>query len=161
MTNQYRFTRTLCGESAMKAAAAALAALLRGDECILLSGTLGTGKTTFARGLIQALCGADTEVVSPTFLLVQHYDAPAFLVQHYDLYRIEQPEELRELGLDEALGQGVVLAEWPEVAQEYWPEGRIEIAFAHDPENDGCRQLQVTAYGAMVATIQQFSERLP
>lgn len=140
----------------MANAAAKLAAQLRGNECILLSGTLGTGKTTFARGLIRALCGDDTEVVSPTFMLVQQYDAPAFMVQHYDLYRLEQPEELPEIGLEEVLGQTLVLVEWPEIAQEYWPQERIEIAISHDAANADCRQLHITAYGAMVAIIQQF-----
>lgn len=158
--NTHSTNHTICGEEAMAQAAAVLAGLMRGVECILLSGTLGTGKTTFARGLIRALCGEDTEVVSPTFMLVQEYAAPAFAVQHYDLYRIEHAEELWELGLEEVLGHAVVLVEWPDVAAEYWPAERIEIAIGHDPENADCRQLQLTAYGAMVGVIQQFSEQL-
>lgn len=154
----YRCQFTVRGEAAMSACAAALAAQLQGNETILLSGTLGTGKTTFARGLIRALCGEQTEVVSPSFMLVQDYDAPQFLVQHYDLYRIEQPEELHELGLDEALGNALVLVEWPEIASGYWPAERIEISISHDDADNACRQLQVVAHGSMVATAQTFCE---
>lgn len=144
----------------MAACAQMLAQYLRGNECILLSGSLGTGKTTFARGLIRAICGEDTEVVSPTFMLVQNYDAGAekgdFALQHYDLYRLQHAEELWELGIEEALGQAVVLVEWPEIAKEYWPADRIEIAIEHDNANNNRRRLHVAAHGSMVAKAQLF-----
>lgn len=133
---------------------------MRGRECILLKGTLGTGKTTFARGFIRALCGEHTEVVSPTFMLVQHYDASAekggFTVQHYDLYRLEDASELWELGIDEALEQVCVLVEWPEIAEELWPADRLEIIIHHDEAQDDCRRLHLTAHGSMVAGVETF-----
>lgn len=156
MTEQV-FQITLHGEAGMDRCAQALAKHLRGGECLLLSGTLGTGKTTFARALIRALCGETTEVVSPTFMLVQEYDtAEGFTVLHYDLYRLKQPEELWELGLDEALGHALVLVEWPEIAGEYWPDDRIDIHIDHAGSDNAARRLQVTARGAMVAVLQQF-----
>lgn len=157
MTQEYHHHYTVAGEAGMTAFAMLLAAQLRGGECILLSGTLGTGKTTLARALIRRLCGAETQVVSPTFMLVQHYDAPQFAVQHYDLYRLEQAEELWELGLDEALGQAVVLVEWPEIAVGYWPEDRLEIEIRHDAAQDDARQLHIAAYGDMVERAQHIT----
>lgn len=147
-------------EAAMAHCAALLASQLHGGECILLSGTLGMGKTAFARGLIRQLCGQEVEVVSPTFMLVQHYDAlpqhGGFPVHHYDLYRLERAEDLWELGLDEALGHVLVLAEWPEIASGYWPGDRMEITIEPGAEGSESRRLQVAAHGAMVGTAQQF-----
>lgn len=151
---------TIHGEKAMAACAAVLAQHLQGGECILLSGTLGTGKTTFARGLIRALCGDNTEVVSPTFMLVQNYEATAdkggFPLQHYDLYRVQHADELWELGMEEALGQALLLVEWPEIAHGYWPKDRLEIAIEHDNANNNCRRLHVSAHGSMVAKAHSF-----
>lgn len=140
--------------------AAQLARQLRGGECILLSGTLGMGKTAFARGLIRQLCGQAVEVVSPTFMLVQQYDTlpeyGGFPVHHYDLYRLERAEDLQELGLEEALGHALVLAEWPEIAEGYWPADRMEIAIEPGAKGSASRRLQVAAHGAMVGTAQHF-----
>lgn len=152
----------ICGETHMADCARLLAGQLRGGECILLFGTLGAGKTTFARGLVRALCGEALEVVSPTFMLMQHYDAlpehGAFPLQHYDLYRLEDAGELWELGIDEVLGHALVLVEWPEVAAGHWPENRLEMYFTHEAENSGCRRLQLTARGDMVRKMQLFLE---
>ena len=111
-----------------------LAASLRPGDCVTLSGDLGAGKTTLARAIIQSLTGAD-EVPSPTFTLVQTYDAPAFMLWHYDLYRLESATELAELAIDEALQHGVCLIEWPEIALSLLPENRLDIrisAAAHE-----------------------------
>src|SRR5688572_16767779 len=133
-------------EAAMARCAALLASRMHGGECILLSGTLGMGKTAFARGLIRQLCGQDVEVVSPTFMLLQHYDAlpeyGAFAVHHYDLYRLERVGDLQELGLDEALGHALVLAEWPEIASGYWPDDRMEITIEPGAKGSESRRLQ-------------------
>lgn len=137
-----------------------LAMTLHGDECLLLSGTLGAGKTTFARALILTLCGEGTEVVSPTFLLVQHYDACLhgrnFPILHCDLYRVEQEEELWELGLEEAVGRALVIVEWPEVGAAYWPENALSVHITHDEADPHARRLQVTAQDSMVAAVQTF-----
>ena len=81
-------------------------ALRRGDA-VCLWGPLGAGKTTLARGLIRALTRPDEEIPSPTFTLVQLYETPAFPVAHFDLYRLNRAAEAEELGLDEALDEGV------------------------------------------------------
>ena len=99
-----------------------LAGGLRQGDVIALFGSLGAGKTTLARGILLGL-GHDGDVASPTFPIVQTYEPPdtRLPVWHVDLYRIEQPEELEELGLDEARQEGVLLIEWPERLPALWP----------------------------------------
>lgn len=108
-----------------------IAGLLRPGHVILLKGELGAGKSTFARALIQALCGADTEVPSPTFTLVQTYEAPQFVLWHFDLYRLNHSEEIYELGIEEAYASGVCLIEWPERLGSYLPKAYLEIELSY------------------------------
>lgn len=132
-----------------------LASQMRGTETILLMGALGMGKTTFARALIQTLCGEATEVASPTFMLLQEYDAQAgFRIQHYDLYRVEHTEELLEIGLEDNLGSVLMLVEWPEVAAAFFPPSRLEVTFdSDDTAGMDRRRLQLAAKGDMVGVL--------
>lgn len=114
----------LDGLSAMERLGAALAATLAAGDCVALFGDLGAGKTTLARAVLKAL-GVTEDVPSPTFTLVQEYDTARLPVRHFDLYRLETPEELFELGLDEALSDGAALIEWPENAGPYLPEDTL------------------------------------
>lgn len=113
-----------------EAATAVLATRLAGKaekgDVFALFGTLGMGKSVFARAFIKALCSV-SEVPSPTFTLVQEYSAPKFTVFHYDLYRLKSPEEIFELGMEEAMYGGVCLIEWPERMGEYLPRKCINI----------------------------------
>lgn len=108
---------------ATEAFGASLAPLLRAGDAIALHGALGAGKTTLARGLLRGL-GHDGEVPSPTFAIVQPYDPPTVRlpVAHVDLYRIERPQELEELGLDDMLAVGALVIEWPERLPRLWPQ---------------------------------------
>src|SRR5215207_6038059 len=91
-----------------------IAMALRAGDALALSGDLGAGKTTLARGLIRAMAGEEKlDVPSPTFTLVQSYETRVPL-HHFDLYRLTSPSELDELGLDEMLASGAALIEWPE-----------------------------------------------
>jgi len=101
---------TVPSEAAMHALAARLAPLLKAGDVVALQGGLGAGKTTFARGLISALMGQDTDVPSPTYTLVQTYMAGDLAIWHFDLYRLETPEEIVELGWDDTVS-GVALIE--------------------------------------------------
>jgi tRNA threonylcarbamoyl adenosine modification protein YjeE len=104
---------------------------LRRGDVIGLGGNLGLGKTTLARALINALArrtGAPgEEVPSPTFTLVQVYELPGLTVSHFDLYRIDRPEDTRELGLADAIADGVVLIEWPERLGAWLPADRLDV----------------------------------
>ena len=113
----------LSDPAATEAFGASLAAVVRPGDVIALSGPLGAGKTSIARGLLAAL-GLAGEAPSPSFAIVQPYDPPEVRlpVLHVDLYRIEQAGEMEELGLDEAADEAVLLIEWPERARGRWPD---------------------------------------
>jgi tRNA threonylcarbamoyladenosine biosynthesis protein TsaE len=117
-------------EAATAALARSLAPWLKPGDVVALRGDLGAGKTSFARALIRALSGregAEREVPSPTFTLVQTYETSAGSIHHFDLYRIQSPDELTEIGWDEALGGGIVLVEWPERAGNFLPATRLDL----------------------------------
>ncbi|MCF3639929.1 tRNA (adenosine(37)-N6)-threonylcarbamoyltransferase complex ATPase subunit type 1 TsaE [Rhizobium sp. TRM95111] len=109
-----------------------LARAVRPGDLITLSGDLGAGKSTLARALIRAIADdAALEVPSPTFTLVQSY-ALSLPVSHFDFYRLADAEEVDELGLDEALEDGVCLVEWPEKAEAALPADRLTLRFVHE-----------------------------
>jgi tRNA threonylcarbamoyladenosine biosynthesis protein TsaE len=122
----------LSTEEETAAAGAALAAALLPGDVVTLSGPLGVGKTALARGLIAAL-GHPGEVPSPSFAIVQPYEELEPPVWHVDLYRVEHPSEIGELGLDAAT-DAVLLIEWPERAGPYdWPEAlRLSLELGQD-----------------------------
>ncbi|HEY2444637.1 MAG TPA: tRNA (adenosine(37)-N6)-threonylcarbamoyltransferase complex ATPase subunit type 1 TsaE [Rhizomicrobium sp.] len=103
-----------------------IARSLGAGDAIALEGDLGAGKTTLARGILRAL-GVSEAVPSPTFTLVQEYQAGGLRVLHCDLFRVENAAELDELGLDEALTDGAVLIEWPERARERLRQDALSI----------------------------------
>jgi tRNA threonylcarbamoyladenosine biosynthesis protein TsaE len=104
----------LADEAATLALGARIAGVLRAGDVVALSGPLGSGKTTLARGCLAGL-GYAGEVASPTFTVVQSYDATASRVPvlHVDLYRLDGADEAEELGLDDALADHALLVEWP------------------------------------------------
>jgi tRNA threonylcarbamoyladenosine biosynthesis protein TsaE len=124
----------LADEQATAAAGAALALVVKAGDVVTLSGPLGVGKTAMARGLLAAL-GHEGEVPSPSFAIVQPYEELDPPVWHVDLYRVEDPSELDELGLDSA-GDAVLLVEWPERAGAgIWPQALgLSLDFAQDGE---------------------------
>lgn len=124
----------LRGEAATAALGARIAAIARVGDVITLSGPLGAGKTALARGLIAAL-GHDGDVPSPSFAIVQPYEDLDPPVWHADLYRIENPSEIEELGLDSA-ADGLLIVEWPERATPgSWPYAlRLSLEFAQDDD---------------------------
>ena len=133
----------LADDRATRAAGAALAPLLRPGDVVLLDGPLGAGKTTLVRGLLEAL-GHDGEVPSPSFAIVQPYDDLALPVWHVDLYRIEDPSELGELGLDSIRAIGVLVVEWPgHAGPGAWPASALALSLA--PGADDTRVLTVTS----------------
>ncbi len=119
----------LADEAATHALAGSLAREARIGDVIALAGALGTGKTSFARAFVRAL-GVEDEVPSPTFTLVQTYDTARGTVWHFDLYRLARPDDAYELGLEEAMGDGIALIEWPERLGTLLPRERLDIALA-------------------------------
>jgi tRNA threonylcarbamoyladenosine biosynthesis protein TsaE len=118
---------SLATEADTQALGRDLAALLRPGDCVCLKGDLGAGKTTLARAIIQERAGADVEAPSPTFTLVQTYETEGAAIWHMDLYRLKRPEEIYELGFEEALDEGVLLIEWPEKAAGLLPAVKLEV----------------------------------
>jgi tRNA threonylcarbamoyl adenosine modification protein YjeE len=129
--NTPEITLDLPDEGATARFAEDVAMRLVAGDVVALSGGLGAGKTTFARALIRALADdPGLEVPSPTFTLAQAYVARGLTLTHFDLYRLGDPSELDELGLFEAVEDGIVLVEWPEHAGDRLASGRLTISFA-------------------------------
>lgn len=139
--------------AATEAFGATLATLVVPGDVITLAGPLGAGKTSIARGLLSAL-GLAGEAPSPSFAIVQPYVPPEVRlpVLHVDLYRIEDPGELEELGLDEALLDSVLIVEWPERAGDAWPDA---LALTLDILPDGSRALTAQVSAAWKARWRQ------
>ncbi len=135
-----RLELDLSGLADTNALAARLASLAEPGDLIGLSGELGAGKTAFARAFITAraaAAGAEIdEVPSPTFTLVQTYELGPDTVWHFDLYRLDRAEDVYELGIEDALADGIVLIEWPERMAALLPDDRldIELRFADNAE---------------------------
>lgn len=119
-------------EQATLALGHSLADVMTPGSVIALHGDLGAGKTTLARGLIRALCGADTEVQSPTYTLVHSYQTPFGELHHLDLYRLENPEDVTDLAWDDLL-QDAMLIEWPDRASDYLPQDRLDLELSSVP----------------------------
>ncbi|MDE1151786.1 MAG: tRNA (adenosine(37)-N6)-threonylcarbamoyltransferase complex ATPase subunit type 1 TsaE [Micavibrio sp.] len=134
-------------EEDMRVLAVRLTALVKTGDVITLQGTLGAGKTAFARAFINALSPAPEEVPSPTFTLVQVYDQARPEIWHFDLYRLEEERDILELGWDEARRGAVSLVEWPERLGTLLPKDRLEISIAFVPDSDNAREVTFTPHG--------------
>ena len=122
-------------ESATERLGAALADLVRPRDLVALGGGLGAGKTTLARAILRAASGEPNLIVpSPTFTLVEVYDTPKGAFWHFDLYRLEAPEQVFELGWEEALAEGIVLIEWPERLGSLLPTPSLAVTLTVQDE---------------------------
>ncbi len=121
--------------------AARLGAELQPGDIVLLEGEIGTGKTHFARSLIQSLMVVPEDVPSPTFTLVQAYDTPSGEIWHCDLYRLSVVEEIEELGLTEAFDTAICLIEWPDKLRLLTPTTALTLHLETDPNSMETRQL--------------------
>jgi tRNA threonylcarbamoyl adenosine modification protein YjeE len=157
MSGLTTFSLPLANETATAHLMADLALLIGAGDVITLSGELGAGKTAAARALIRYLADDETiEVPSPTFTLAQGYDLPPFPLVHADLYRINDPAELEEIGLSPLPEATVALIEWPERAAGALPQDRIDIALSHRPAlGSTARAAEITGYGKAAAQVER------
>jgi tRNA threonylcarbamoyladenosine biosynthesis protein TsaE len=123
-----------------------LASVVTGGDAIALVGDLGAGKTTLVAGLVAALGGGTA--ASPTFSLVNEYPGGRLVVWHVDLYRIERPAELPELGLDELIGdpRGIVVVEWADKF-DVMPADHVRLELSHVGATGDARRLVATGTG--------------
>lgn len=126
------------------AIASCISKILEIGDIVTFAGDLGSGKTSFCRYLIQEIIGKKTEVLSPTFNLVQQYDTSDIKVLHYDLYRIKNIEELYEIGFEDFLEESITLVEWPEIAESVITGNRISIKLEFATKNS--RTLKISGY---------------
>jgi tRNA threonylcarbamoyladenosine biosynthesis protein TsaE len=128
--------------------AAAVARLARPGEAVLLTGPLGAGKSAFARAFVRAWVGDPAaEVPSPTFTLVQPYDGQRGSVWHCDLYRLGDPDELPELGIEQGLAEAVLLVEWPDRLGPWVPVDRLELALEMCQQAPDARRATLVGFG--------------
>jgi tRNA threonylcarbamoyladenosine biosynthesis protein TsaE len=129
------FSLSLPDEAATERLGTTLAARLRPRDLVALEGGLGAGKTTLARAILRAASG-DTGLIvpSPTFTLVEVYETPRANFWHFDLYRLEEPEQVFELGWEEARADGVALVEWAERLGTLLPHDRLTVSLAIEGE---------------------------
>ena len=152
MTDSHLRTLEAETESRTAAIAAAIAGLAGPGDVIALAGDLGSGKSVFARSFIYAL-GGSGDVPSPTFTLVQMYELTPSNVFHFDLYRLEKPEDALELDMDDAFHDGISLIEWPARLGAYLPPRRLLITFEFGT-NEDARLLHLDAPDAWAGRIQ-------
>ena len=149
----------LTDEAATARLGAAIATVLQPGEAVCLKGPLGAGKSTLARALVRALTTPHEDVPSPTFTLVQFYEGPRLKVAHFDLYRLSNPDEAYEIGLDEALDEGAAIIEWPERLEGRLPDDRLDVEIGRmDRNGDEGRSVRLTAHGAWEGRKLDFGE---
>lgn len=111
-----------------------LAGCLQPGDTVLLQGPIGSGKSHLARSVIQSWLGQLEDVPSPTYTLVQTYGEGDAEIWHADLYRLSHPDEVIELGLDDAFGRAICLVEWPERLGRATPDSALRLTFSQDGE---------------------------
>jgi len=149
---------SLKDESETIALGAKMASALCGGEIIFLQGELGAGKTTFVRGLLNAL-GHSGNVKSPTYTLVEPYSITGLDVYHFDLYRINNPEELEAMGIrDYCDGKAICLFEWPEQGAGVLPEPDITLFLSHLSSG---REVEIKSHSGTGENIQKSIKPAP
>ena len=132
-------------EEETKIIAEKVASQLKKCDIIVLSGDLGSGKTKFVEGVLTYF-GKQDEISSPTFTIVNEYDAKE-KIYHFDVYRLEDIDEFYAIGGEEYFEKGICLIEWGEIIEEILPKRYLKITFDREPENDTKRKMQFECFG--------------
>lgn len=141
--------------------AQAVARVADSGDVIALHGDLGSGKTAFARGFIRALTAPNEEVPSPTFTLVQTYPTKRAAIYHFDFYRIEDPDEAWEIGIEEAFADGISLIEWPERLGTILPLERLDVSLTTAGDmGDTVRKITIAAASAWEGRLEELGRVL-
>ena len=130
-----------------------LAKISKPNDIFCLKGDLGTGKTTLARSFIQVLTSSN-KVLSPTFPMLLTYEYKNNIIWHYDMYRLKKPEDVWNLNLEDALNNGIIIIEWPEIIEYLLPEKRIEIVMKD--LNNNARSAEIKADKYLLKGIKEF-----
>jgi len=139
-------TLTTKGAGETEAVGEAIGSQLRVGDLVVLTGDLGAGKTTFAKGLARGL-GVTQKVTSPTFTIVQEYDGRV-PVAHVDVYRLDRIQELHDFGFEELLESRVTIVEWGEAIALVLPRERVDVRLTLHDDDDDRRVIEVVASGA-------------
>ena len=142
-------TLTLTDLAATKRLGYFLAKQLMIGDVLALQGALGAGKSELARAIIQQVCPDETDIPSPTFTLVQAYESDdKGSLLHFDLYRLAEPGDVFELGIEDAFVEAVCLIEWPERLAGYLPDYALTIEIDYDPGTNGDREVTLSGDAA-------------
>lgn len=167
--NQPTFWRAqLVNPQATTQLASAIAGLAAPGLCILLTGPVGAGKSFLARAIIQTLMAQHStieDVPSPTFTLVQTYEVGPLDIWHADLYRLSSPDELIELGLEQAFDTALCLIEWPDRLDDLRPENAVEVTLTpatlhSDTLLDQQRQVEISGPKQIILDLQKAMEAI-
>lgn len=126
--------------------ASKFASKLMKKDIVILSGELGSGKTKFVQGVLKYF-GLENEISSPTFTIVNEYNAKETNIYHFDVYRLEDVDEFYAMGGEEYFEQGICLIEWGEMIESILPTDYIKVTFQKGEENDEYRELQIEPFG--------------
>lgn len=126
--------------------ASKFASKLMKKDIVILSGELGSGKTKFVQGVLKYF-GLENEISSPTFTIVNEYNAKEMNIYHFDVYRLEDVDEFYAMGGEEYFEQGICLIEWGEMIESILPTDYIKVTFQKGEENDEYRELQIEPFG--------------
>ena len=130
--------------------------MLEAGDVVLLSGELGAGKTVLAQGIGRGM-GISDPIKSSSFVIMNEYQGPRLRLFHADLYRLEDPEQVAELALEELALDGVLVIEWPERAPDELPEQHLLLRFAYEPGTATARTIEVEPHGELY---EDLAERL-
>lgn len=123
-----------------------LASKMKLGDIIVLNGALGAGKTKFTEGFLRHF-GLDNEISSPTFTIVNEYNAKDISIFHFDVYRLSSSNEFYAIGGDDYFSSGICIIEWGDIIKDALPKDYIEISFSKSDINENNRILNVHTYG--------------